>query len=77
MKIEFSSGSWIKPLTLEENRVVNVRIVSKNGNVAQIEINGVHTEARIEADTPDEFLAVVTREDGPGQEKLVQLRLLS
>lgn len=71
MKIEFSG---IRPLKLEENRIVNVRIVNKNGNIAQIEINGTRTEARIEADTPDEFLAVLTKEDS---QNIVQLRILS
>jgi hypothetical protein len=53
-------------------KIVNVNVIKQDGNSALIEINGIKTEAKLEAETPSSFLAFVEKTDDG-----IRLRVLS
>lgn len=63
---------------LETDKIVHVKVIErKGGNSAVIELNGYRTEALIEADVPDNFLAFAEIGAKQADQMSVKLRVLS
>lgn len=63
---------------LETDKIVHVKVIErKGGNNAVIELNGYKTEALIEADVPDNFLAFAEIGAKQADQMSVKLRVLS
>lgn len=74
MKIELVNLDSIRHKGLESGRIVNVRVIERKINTAVIDINGLKTEASIEAQIPDSFLALIELDQNSKQ---LRLRVLN
>ncbi len=64
--------------TLRSDKIVSVRVLERgHDGSARIDLNGLKTEAQIEADVPDHFLAMVEIGESSAAGKSVRLRVLS
>lgn len=70
--IQLISAHTKQLLGIEAEKIVNVKVVERKGGTAIVDINGTKIEARLETETPDNFLAFVEKQkDG------IKLRILS
>ena len=76
MKVTFQAQDQLKLNSLQSDKVVHVKILDRKGQTALIDINGYKTEANIEADVPDHFLAYIEKSQGPDKTR-IGLRVLS
>lgn len=62
---------------LETDKIVHVKVIERKAGSAVIELNGYRTEALIEAETPDNFLAFAEAGSTAGDTASIKLRVLS
>lgn len=77
MNIQLIGKQGIPSLKLQNEKIVYVRIVERKENKATIEINGQKLEARLEADTPENFLALVENSPSEKDKNTIILRIIS
>lgn len=77
MNIQLIGKQNVTSLKLQAEKIVYVRIIERNDNNTIIEINGQKIKARLEADTPDSFLALVENISFEKDRNTIILRIMN
>lgn len=76
MKVTIQAQDQLRLNNLQSDKVVHVKIIERKGLTAVIDVNGYKTEANIEADVPDHFLAYIEKSHDQDKTR-ISLRILS